>query len=90
MFKLKFVDGLLRQGNEFLGEEYMPFEHFSEFDEDDVPHNSDVVFILAQYLQCFEKFRADKVYQQYGSWYWELDEGGEEKIQTVKPKRLRE
>ncbi|MBA3473238.1 MAG: hypothetical protein H0T57_08435 [Rubrobacter sp.] len=97
-FKLRFTNSLLRQGNELLGERYIPFDNFSEFDEDDVPQNSDIVFILAQYLQCFEKLRADNVIQRYTDWYWALeasegeegDESGRVYVDTVKPKRLRE
>lgn len=88
-FKLNFINGLLEQGNDFLGENYIPFGHFSRFDEDDVPQNSDVVFVLAQYLQSFEKFRADNVYNDYRTWRWKL-EGGGEGPETVRPKRLRE
>lgn len=97
-FKLRFTNSLLGQGNDLLGEKYIPFDNFSEFDEDDVPQNSDVVFILAQYLQCFEKLRADNVIQRYRDWYWTLeasegeegDEFGRVYVDTVKPKRLRE
>ena len=88
-FKLHLINDLLEQGNEFLGEYYVPFGSFSHFDEDDMPQNSDVVFILAQYVQSFEKLRADNTYFSYGTWYWQLEEGDEE-IKTVKPKRLRE
>ncbi len=86
-FKLSFINDLLKQAPQFLGGNYIPFGHFSEFDEDDVPQNSDVVFMLAQYLQAFEKFRADNVYSEYGSWYWKVA-GSDEKIETVMPKRL--
>lgn len=97
-FKLKFTNSLLRKGNDLLGEKYIPFDNFSEFDEDDVPQNSDVVFILAQYLQCFEKLRADNVTWRHGTWCWILeaskgekgDEHGQVYVETVKPKRLRE
>ncbi len=97
-FKLKFINTLLNQANDFLGERYKPFEDFSQFDEDDVPQNSDVVFILSQYLQCFEKYRADNVVWIYGGWHWAVepgkgetgDESGFVYLATVKPKRLRE
>ncbi len=88
-FKLNFINDVLRQANQFLGEKYIPFGHFSEFDADDVPQNSDVVFILAQYLQSFEKFRADNVYRELSSWYWNV-KGKEGAIETIMPKRLRE
>ena len=92
-FKLGFVNKLLAASNLFLDEEYKPFADFDVLDEDQVPTNSDVVFILTQYLQCFEKFRADNVEMYIGEWYWVIesdDEGDTERIKTVKPKRLKE
>ena len=98
-FKLNFINTLLKKSNEFLGKEYMPFEEFTAFDVDEIPQNSDVVFILSQYLQCFEKLRADNVSVQHGIWYWAVEpdendsseeENGLVYIRTVKPKRLRE
>ncbi|AFZ25116.1 hypothetical protein Cylst_2944 [Cylindrospermum stagnale PCC 7417] len=97
-FKLKFVNKLLNDSNKFLGEKYRPFEDFSEFDVDNLPQNSDVVFILTQYLQCFEKLRADNVKNTSTGWYWVVDVEGNETgdksgkvyIQTICPKRLRE
>jgi hypothetical protein len=98
MFKLKFINQLLNESNGFLGEKYRPFNDFSEFDPDDVPQNSDVVFMLSQYLQCFEKFRADSVVMRSGYWYWVVDaekgdkgdENGLVYIRTTTPKRLRD
>jgi len=97
-FKLKIVNSLLAQANQFLGEKYVPFADFEVFDEDDVPRNSDVVLMLSQYLQCFEKYRADNIVPGVGGWHWPVDpEPGEETakdgkvhIRTVAPKRLRE
>ncbi|MEA5469416.1 hypothetical protein [Spirulina sp. 06S082] len=96
-FKLKFINQLLNQSNEFLGEKYRPFPDFFEFDLDDIPQNSDMVFMLAQYLQCFEKFRADSIMKRGSFWYWAVDaenvEEGDENgliyINTTTPKRLR-
>jgi hypothetical protein len=97
-FKLRFLNKLLDDSNKFLTDEYKPYEEFNIFDEDDMPQNSDVVFILSQYLQCFEKFRADQVILEYGTWYWnvkgddndDIDENGMMKIATIKPKRLKD
>ncbi len=85
-FKLKFLNKLLNDSNLFLAEKYKPFKDFNIFDEDDIPQNSDVVFILSQYIQCFEKFRADNVIMERGNWYWNT----EDKIKTVTPKRLKD
>lgn len=97
-FKIRFVNKLLGEGLELLGDKYRPFEDFSEFSEDEVPQNSDVVFMLTQYLQCFEKLRADNVVYDTGRWYWKVldrdhpnaDDKGYVRVRTVEPKRLRE
>lgn len=97
-FKLKFVNKLIEESNEYLSEKYKPFEDFDCFDEDDIPQNSDVVFILSQYLQCFEKLRSDNVVIRGGVWYWRVagdqgdnvDDDGMVLIRTVKPKKLKD
>lgn len=97
-FKLKFVNKLLFLSNDYLADRYKPFDDFDSFDEDDIPQNSDIVFILSQYLQCFEKLRADNVVIRHGTWYWRVegneddtvDEDGMVLIRTVKPKKLKD
>lgn len=97
-FKLKFVNRLISESNEYLSDKYKPFEDFNCFQEDDIPQNSDVVFILSQYIQCFEKLRADNVAIHKGAWNWQVkgdkgektDENGMVFIRTVKPMKLRD
>lgn len=97
-FKLKFVNQLIAESNIFLTEKYRPFSNFSSFNEDDLPQNSDVVFILSQYLQCFEKLRADNVTNRANWWYWKIkgekgdkvDDAGMIYIRTIKPRTLKE
>ena len=97
-FKLGFVNTLLEDSNSLLGGGYRPFQEFTQLDPDDVPQNSDVVLILSQYLQCFEKLRADNVEIRHGSWNWAIDAKGDSEadvsgriyIRTVKPRRLRD
>ena len=97
-FKLNFVNKLLSQSNDYLADKYRPFDDFDIFDEDDIPQNSDVVFILSQYLQCFEKLRSDNVILRNATWYWrvegsendEVDDDGMVLIRTVKPKKLKD
>jgi hypothetical protein len=97
-FKLKFINKLIQESNDFLSSKYRPFNDFEVFVEDDVPQTSDVVFILSQYLQCFEKLRSDNVVQERGIWFWRVkgdkgdktDENGMVKIRTVKPKKLKD
>ena len=54
-----------------------------------MPQNSDVVFILSQYLQCFEKLRLDNIQETYGVWYWNIDDKGAPK-KTSKPQNLKQ
>jgi hypothetical protein len=97
-FKLKFINGQLSQSNMLLGDLYKPFEDFEVFSDDELPQNSDVVFILSQYLQCMEKLRGDNAIVKHGLWYWRVqgltgdnvDEHGDTLIRTTKPKHLKE
>jgi len=97
-FKLKFINKLIEESNQFLSEKYRPFKEFDIFDEESIPNTSDVVFILSQYLQCFEKLRSDNVVLEIGTWYWKVkgdindivDTEGMIKIRTVKPKKLKD
>jgi hypothetical protein len=57
-FKLKFVNTVLKAANELLTTGYLPFEGFSQFEEDSLPTNSDVTMILAQYMDQTERFRS--------------------------------
>ena len=80
-FKLKFINEIILNSNKILGKAYKPLDSFEKFDEDDLPSNSDVTFILSQYLSCFEKLRSDNIYrkQEYDGnkyfyeWFWVVD-----------------
>jgi len=93
-FKLQFINTLIADSNALLRERYRPFADFQQFDKDQVPQNSDVVFILSQYLECFEKLRSDNVVWHDFKWCWSLegDSPDAERIYvcTVTPKRLQE
>ena len=71
-FKLKFVNSALVECNELFGRRYRPFSEFEQFSSEDMPSNSDVTFILSQYLACAETLRAANVYLR-GGWYWDID-----------------
>jgi hypothetical protein len=90
-FKLKFVNQILREANDLLGDKYKPFSDFGLFDENDLPTNSDVAMMLTQYLSCFEKLRADNVTKEERGikWYWMVD-GKMSDIRTVMPKIIKE
>lgn len=75
-FKLKFINNMLSQANELLGKKYKPFpDDFDLFDENDMPFNSDIVFMLSNYIECLEKLRCDNIkYVDYkGEWFWLID-----------------
>lgn len=71
-FKLKFINGILARANELLGDKYKPFpSEFELFDENDIPNNGDVVFMLSHYLTSLEKLRCDNIkYNSEYKWCW--------------------
>lgn len=70
-FKLKFINSILSRANEILGEKYKPFPgEFALFEEDDMPNNGDVVFILSHYLTSLEKLRCDNIADSGYTWHW--------------------
>jgi len=88
-FKLKFVNQMLKEANQLLGENYKPFSEFDIFDENEIPTTSDAAMMLTQYLSCFEKLRADNVKNRGGRWYWLID-GQDSDIKTITPKIVKE
>jgi len=89
-FKLKLVNALMVQCNSFFGREYVPFDDFTVFSVEQLPTNSDVSFVAAQYLECAEKFRADHIKQSGGRWYWQLAPEAKQQdgIPTSAPRKL--
>ncbi|MDN3686792.1 hypothetical protein [Cyclobacterium jeungdonense] len=95
-FKLIFINEVIQEANTILGDKYKPFDSFNEFDEDELPSNSDVTFIMSQYLNCFEKLRADNIYadQKFEgnryvyNWFWRID-GKKSDIKTAQPKKIK-
>ncbi|MCX2495251.1 hypothetical protein OQX63_17305 [Pedobacter sp. PF22-3] len=86
-FKLKFINQTIATANTILEDKYKPFGDFDQFEEDDVPSNSDVTMLLGQYLNCLEKLRDDSIVQNHGYWYWRID-GEISTVRTKAPNRL--
>ena len=86
-FKLSLVNTIIVEANELLGDGYRPFSDFTTFDKDDVPSNSDVTFILAQYLEEIERMRADNITAHGGMWFYDLDDSDED-IRTAPPAKV--
>ncbi|GGH88583.1 hypothetical protein JOD43_004255 [Pullulanibacillus pueri] len=86
-FKLKFINQIILESNDILGDLNLPFADFRGFEEEDMPSNSDVVIILSQYLNCLEKLRADNITPYGGGWYWLLN-GNRTETRTAPPKKI--
>lgn len=72
-FKLGFVNQMLNQANQILGDAYRPFLDFSKFDVDaTVPTTSDVVMMLSQYLRSMDKFRKEHIHSEGRYYYWNV------------------
>jgi hypothetical protein len=87
-FKLKIINGLIANANLYFQEDNLPINGFTSFDEDQIPSNSDVVFIFSQYLNKLDFFKFQNTEFSLGSCYWIL-EGKEKSIQTRPPKYLK-
>jgi hypothetical protein len=72
-FKLSLVNKVITSANALLGGRYMPFGDFSQFDDVDLPTNSDVTMILAQYIEQTERFRSDQVIYHMHRWQYVID-----------------
>lgn len=81
-FKLGFINNLLEEGNKILGQKSLPLKDFSLFTEDDLPTNSDVVFVLSQYLKKLDLVRYENTEFISGNLVWKTD--AKEKIKTKK------
>ena len=86
-FKLRFVNSAIAAANGILTNGYLPFDDFKKFDDDDLPTNSDVTFIVGQYIEELERFRADNIRMSGGRWVYELP-ANEQPIYTAPPKKL--
>ncbi|MCY4361118.1 MAG: hypothetical protein OXE42_02870 [Gammaproteobacteria bacterium] len=65
-FKLKLINSVLQLANTILGDGYKPFDEFEQFNKDDVPSTSDVVFVISQYRKEIKRFREDNIARDQG------------------------
>jgi hypothetical protein len=87
-FKLKFINVVLSEANNVLSEKNRPFKDFELFDFDSLPTNSDVSFILTQYINCLEKYRSENITTAGAGWYWVVD-GERSSQRTTPPQKLK-
>lgn len=84
-FKIQLVNATLELANSTLGEKYRPFEGFIVFDADDLPSNSDVTMVVAQYLEEAERYRSDNVAIATGGRYVYLIGGEKSRRYSAPP-----
>lgn len=73
-FKLRFINSILERSNNILRKQYMPFPvEFELFDEEDMPNNGDVIFMLSHYLTALGKLRSSNIRRSGHEWYWVID-----------------
>lgn len=82
-FKLRFLNQALAAANNILGGD-PALEGFEQFNLDDVPSNSDVVFVLAQYTDGMNRLRARNTTSARGTHYWAI-RGKELQVQARDP-----
>jgi hypothetical protein len=87
VFKLKLVNKVLKSGNETLAGRYMPFDDFSQFEENELPTNSDVTMILAQYMEQAERFRSDHIVWYGNEWLYVIN-GAASDIEGKAPTKI--
>lgn len=87
-FKLTLINNVIKMSNEVLGEKYKPFDHFDQFEADDLPSNSDVTMILSQYMEEAERYRSDNViYDNYEGWGYKVN-GERSSIKSGPPSKI--
>lgn len=64
LFKLKMTNQVIKRANKLLGKNNKPFDDFEQFEEDDLPSNSDVTLVLSQYINCMESLREENISSQ--------------------------
>jgi len=85
-FKLNLINKVIAAANAVLGDRYKPFDHFDQFDPDDVPTTSDVTMILSQYMEEVERYRSDNVIYD-GGWHYVVD-GESSEIPSGPPRKV--
>ena len=71
-FKVDLANLVLKTAREVLGTS-SPTLDFEKFNTDDLPTNSDLSFVVSQFVECAEKLKAQNIKRMYnGVWYWEV------------------
>lgn len=82
-FKLGHLNSLLAKCNNLLGSD-AALDGFTSFGEDQIPSNSDAVFVLAHYTDALHRVRVTNTIYVNGKHYWQLT-GSKEQISAPNP-----
>jgi len=86
-FKLKIVNQAIDDANGVLGKDFLPIRDFAQFNDEELPSNSDVSMVLAQYLEAMEVLRCRNIKRDsIGRWYWDVDDADHESMQAAEPR----
>ncbi|MDA9401499.1 hypothetical protein XH79_22595 [Bradyrhizobium sp. CCBAU 45389] len=86
-FKVDLANSVLAAASQVLGPS-APTLNFRQFDTDDLPSNSDLSFVVSQFVECSEKVKAQNIRRINGVWYWVIS-GAMSGIAAVAPKGVR-
>ena len=86
-FKLKIVNQALDEANNVLGKDFLPLRGFTQFEDQELPSNSDVSMVLAQYLEAMEVIRCRNIKRDsIGRWCWQVEDGDYESMLAAEPR----
>jgi hypothetical protein len=87
-FKVDLANSVVKTAREALGTS-APALDFEQFNTDDLPTNSDLSFVVTQFVECAEKLKAQNIRRSpNGVWYWQIS-GGSTDIVATAPKGVR-
>jgi len=87
-FKVELANSVLGIAKQVLGAS-APALDFQKFDVDDLPTNSDLSFIVSQFVECAEKLKAQNIKRRFdGIWFWHVN-GDLTDIVAAPPKGVR-
>ncbi|SRR6266536_2124625 len=85
-FKLKIVNQAIDDANAVLGKDFLPIRGFTQFTDEELPSNSDISMVLAQYLEAMEILRCRNIASDgIGRWYWDVQDA-ERELPTAGPR----
>lgn len=75
-FKLKFINTILTDANGLL-KNARPLADFEQFEDESLPSNSDVTFILAQYAEALDLLRSQNIKRDYRGWHYVIEDSSD-------------